>query len=102
MVKKLGVDSLPALVGWTSNGEKHILKTGVSVKDLKSAVHDLSGLLDGLEKKNKKAGSTSRKQQTEPLSPWVSSTLVVELLLVESGACKQIGWQCGWFKILFL
>lgn len=47
MVKKLGVDSLPALVGWTSNGEKHILKTGVSVKDLKSAVHDLSGLLDG-------------------------------------------------------
>ena len=47
MVKKLGVGSLPALVGWTSNGENHILKTGVSVKDLKSAVHDLSGLLDG-------------------------------------------------------
>ncbi|KAL1819133.1 hypothetical protein ACET3Z_014002 [Daucus carota] len=65
MVKKLGVDSLPALVGWTSNGEKHILKTGISVKDLKSAVNDLSGLLDGFEKKNKKAGSTSRKQQTE-------------------------------------
>lgn len=65
MVKKLGVDSLPALVGWTSKGEKHILKTGISVKDLKSAVHDLSGLLDGFEKKNKKAGSTSRKQQTE-------------------------------------
>lgn len=65
MVKKLGVDSLPALVGWTTKGEKHILKTGISVKDLKSAVHDLSGLLDGFERKNKKAGSTSRKQQTE-------------------------------------
>ncbi|KAK1355634.1 DNAJ heat shock N-terminal domain-containing protein [Heracleum sosnowskyi] len=65
LVKKLGVDSLPALVGWTSKGEKHILKTGISVKDLKSAVHELSDLLDGFEKKNKKAGSTNRKQQTE-------------------------------------
>ncbi|KAJ4980115.1 hypothetical protein NE237_010895 [Protea cynaroides] len=29
-VKKLGVDSLPAVVGWMTNGEKHILKAGIS------------------------------------------------------------------------
>lgn len=56
-MKKLGVDALPAIVGWLSNGEKHVLKTGISVKDLKSAIHDLSILLDGFEKKNKKAAS---------------------------------------------
>lgn len=65
-MRKLGVDALPALVGWLSNGEKHILKTGISVKDLKSAIHDLSVLLDGFERKNKNAASTqSRKKQTE-------------------------------------
>lgn len=61
-MRKLEVDSLPAIVGWLSNGEKHVLKTGISVKDLKSAVDDLSVLLDGFEKKNKKAGA--RKAQT--------------------------------------
>jgi hypothetical protein len=61
-VRKLEVDALPAIVGWLSNGERHVLKTGISVKDLKSAVDDLSALLDGFEKKNKKAGA--RKVQT--------------------------------------
>uniref|UniRef100_A0A5B7B713 J domain-containing protein n=1 Tax=Davidia involucrata TaxID=16924 RepID=A0A5B7B713_DAVIN len=64
-VRRLGVDALPAVVGWLSNGEKHILKTGIATKDLKSAVHDLSVLLDGFEKKNKKAASSqARKPQT--------------------------------------
>ncbi|CAA2972294.1 dnaJ protein ERDJ3A isoform X2 [Olea europaea var. sylvestris] len=63
-VKKLGVDALPAIVGWLSNGEKHILKSGVSVKDLKSAIQDLSGLLDSFEKNNKKAAS-AKKEHTE-------------------------------------
>ncbi|KAL5070753.1 hypothetical protein RYX36_021640 [Vicia faba] len=45
-VKKLGVDALPAIVGWLPNGEKLILKTGVSVKDIKSGVQDLSNILD--------------------------------------------------------
>ncbi|KAJ6750359.1 hypothetical protein OIU85_000938 [Salix viminalis] len=62
VTKKLGVDSLPAIVGWLSNGEKHVLKSGISVKDLKSAVHDLSTLLEGFEKKNKKAAA--RKDRT--------------------------------------
>lgn len=57
-VRALGVDSLPAVIGWLSNGEKAILKSGISVKDLKSAVQDLSGLLENFEKKNKKVAST--------------------------------------------
>ncbi|XVE76584.1 hypothetical protein DITRI_Ditri12bG0184900 [Diplodiscus trichospermus] len=65
-VKKLGVDALPAMIGWLSNGEKHILKSGISVKDLKSAIKDLSMLLDSFEKKNKKvASSQTSKMQTD-------------------------------------
>lgn len=64
-VKNLGVDSLPAIVGWLSNGEKHVLKSGVSVKDLKSAVQELSTLLDSFEKKNKRVASAqASKEQT--------------------------------------
>ncbi|KAJ8753836.1 hypothetical protein K2173_000090 [Erythroxylum novogranatense] len=58
MVKKLGVNALPAVVGWLSNGEKQVLATGISVKDLKSAISDLSLLLDGFERKNKKVASS--------------------------------------------
>ncbi|XP_031739426.1 dnaJ protein ERDJ3A isoform X2 [Cucumis sativus] len=56
-IKKLGVDALPAIVGWLSNGERHVLRTGINVKDLKSAIDDLSNLLNGFEKKNRKAAS---------------------------------------------
>lgn len=54
-VKKLGINSLPAVVGWLSNGEKEILKSGISAKDLKSTIQELSGLLENFEKRNKKA-----------------------------------------------
>lgn len=65
-LRRLGVDALPAIVGWLSNGEKQILSTGISVKDLKSAIQDLSGLLDNFERKNKKAASTqSKSEQSE-------------------------------------
>lgn len=64
-VRKLGVDALPALVGWLSSGEKRILKTGISVKDLKSAIGDLSVLLDGFERENKKVSSSQSRKQTE-------------------------------------
>ncbi|XP_062095074.1 dnaJ protein ERDJ3A [Humulus lupulus] len=65
-VQKLGVDALPAIVGWLSTGEKHVLKPGISVKNLKSAVQDLSLLLEGFEKKNKKeASSQTRKTESE-------------------------------------
>lgn len=65
-MKKLGVDQLPAVIGWLSNGDKQILKTGIHVKDMKSAIRDLSSLLDGFEKKNKKiASSQSTKSQAD-------------------------------------
>lgn len=64
-MKKLGVDALPAIVGWLSNGEKHVLRTGIFVKDIKFAIHDLSILLDGFEKKNKVAFAQSNKAQTD-------------------------------------
>ncbi|CAN0927831.1 DnaJ protein ERDJ3A [Linum grandiflorum] len=68
MVKELGVDKLPAVVGWLSNGEKHVLKTGISAKDLKSGIQDLSRLLDGFEKKNKKVKpSSSSGEEKVPL-----------------------------------
>ncbi|MBA0872406.1 hypothetical protein Goshw_012973 [Gossypium schwendimanii] len=64
--KQLGVDALPAIIGWLPNGERHILKSGISVKDLKSAIKDLSQLLDSFEKKNKKvASSQASKNQKD-------------------------------------
>ncbi|KAK9124555.1 hypothetical protein Sjap_014157 [Stephania japonica] len=65
IVKKLGVDALPAIIGWLSNGEKRVLRTGITVKNLKSAIGDLSGLLDSFEKENKKAGQARKSQQKE-------------------------------------
>ncbi|XP_061366414.1 dnaJ protein ERDJ3A [Gastrolobium bilobum] len=61
-VKRLGVDALPAIVGWLPNGEKRILKTGISVKDIKSAVLDLSNVLDSFEKVSKKEASGQAKK----------------------------------------
>ncbi|KAL8526623.1 hypothetical protein ACS0TY_015719 [Phlomoides rotata] len=57
-VKNLGINSLPAIIGFLSDGENQVLKSGISVKDLKSAIQGLSGLLDSFEKMNKKAAST--------------------------------------------
>lgn len=66
MVRRLGVNALPAIVGWLSNGEKHILQNGISVKDLKSAIQHISSLLDKFEKMNKKVASAeSKKTETE-------------------------------------
>lgn len=62
-VKSLGVDALPAIVGWLPNGELKVLKSGISVKDLKSAIHELTGLLDAFEKIYKKTPSTQGKNQ---------------------------------------
>lgn len=53
-MKKLGVDAIPAIVGWTSNGEKHVLRTGISVRNLKHGVQELSALLDDFERESKK------------------------------------------------
>ncbi|KAG9134132.1 hypothetical protein Leryth_004820 [Lithospermum erythrorhizon] len=62
-VARLGVDALPAIVGWLSNGEKHVLRTGISVKDLKSSIQELSKLLDSFESRNRKIASEKSKQK---------------------------------------
>ncbi|XP_057807740.1 dnaJ protein ERDJ3A [Salvia miltiorrhiza] len=71
-LRKLGIDSLPAIVGWLSNGEKEILKSGISVKDLKSSIQELSGLLENFEKKNKKA--SVRKDPSESGIPLLTTS----------------------------
>lgn len=58
----MGVDAFPAIVGWLSNGEKQVLKTGITVKNMKSAVQEIGKLLEGFEKKNKKVSSNSQAQ----------------------------------------
>lgn len=64
-VNKLGANALPALVGWLSNGEKHVIKAGITVKSLDSAVKELSLLLDGFEKNNRKTSSSQAKNKQE-------------------------------------
>ncbi|KAK7294730.1 hypothetical protein RJT34_17625 [Clitoria ternatea] len=62
-VKRLGVDTLPAIVGWLPDGDKRIiLKAGISVKDIKSAVRDLGNVLDKFEKVSKYQGSGEAKK----------------------------------------
>ncbi|XP_068644202.1 dnaJ protein ERDJ3A [Aristolochia californica] len=63
-VKSLGVDVLPAVIGWLSNGEKHVLRTG-PIKDLKSGMRELRTLLDTFEKKNKKVSSSHQTSKPE-------------------------------------
>ncbi|GMJ03244.1 THERMOSENSITIVE MALE STERILE 1 [Hibiscus trionum] len=55
----------PAVIGWMSNGEKHILKSGISVTDLKPAIKDLGSMLHGFEKKNKKVASSKQTDSAE-------------------------------------
>ena len=83
-VRKLGVNALPAVVGWLSNGEKQILKAGISVKDLESAVQELVTLLESFEKKNKIVSNQAKKSQSE------SSTNQVPLL-----TASNFGDLCG-------
>ena len=67
-MKNLGANALPAIVGWMSNGERQILKAGISVKDLESGVQELGHLLESFEKKNKKIASSQRKSESESSS----------------------------------
>ncbi|VFQ89324.1 unnamed protein product [Cuscuta campestris] len=85
--RRLGVDALPALVGWMSNGEKHILKTGIAVKDLKSAIQDLSGLLENFEKKNNKAGSAQKGGSESKQIPLLTGSNVDDICGKNSPVC---------------
>ncbi|KAI7725161.1 hypothetical protein M8C21_018373 [Ambrosia artemisiifolia] len=80
--KKLGVDEVPAVVGWLSNGEKQVLKTGIHVKDMKSTIKEFSNILDEFEKRNKKIAASSQSKkpnaesatEKEPVVPLLTGT----------------------------
>ncbi|ERN05312.1 hypothetical protein AMTRI_Chr08g166970 [Amborella trichopoda] len=65
-VRSLGVKALPAILGMMSNGQKHVLSSGIVVKDLKNGVSELRGILENFEKKNKKAGAFGKTTKSSP------------------------------------
>lgn len=68
LLKRLGVKNVPALIGRTINGEEHLLKDGISVKDLRSGIKELKTLLESFEKKNKKLASNQANQKPSQTS----------------------------------
>ncbi|PKA67098.1 Chaperone protein dnaJ 15 [Apostasia shenzhenica] len=64
-LKKYGVKALPALVGRLADGGVHVLKAGISVKDLQSGIVELKSLLNSFEKQNKAASSQSKKTRSD-------------------------------------
>lgn len=65
MLKRLGVEAVPAVIGVMVNGETVVLKAGISVKDLKTGINELKALLESFEKKNKKAASSQSKKTSD-------------------------------------
>ena len=64
-MKRFKISSLPAVVGKMSNGEEHVLKAGIGVKDLSSGIEEMKGLLIKFEQMNKKAASDWRKESSQ-------------------------------------
>lgn len=65
MLKRLGVEAFPAVVGRLANGEEHVLKAGIAVKDLKTGINELGALFESFEKKNKKVASGHGKKTSQ-------------------------------------
>ncbi|KAJ0640432.1 putative DnaJ domain, Thioredoxin-like superfamily, Chaperone J-domain superfamily [Helianthus annuus] len=80
VAKKLGVNEVPAVVGWLSNGEKQVLKTGIHVKDMKSTTKEFSNILDEFEKKNKKIAAASSQGKKPNADSATAKEPVVPLL----------------------
>lgn len=70
MLKRLGVQAFPAVVGRLVNGEEHVLRAGITVKDLKSGINELKSLLDSFEKMNKKVASSQKKKPSHEEPQW--------------------------------
>nr|XP_010920802.1 dnaJ protein ERDJ3A isoform X1 [Elaeis guineensis] len=64
-LKRFGVKELPAVVGRLANGEEYVLRAGITVKDLKSGITELTALLESFEKKNKKVASNQAKKTSQ-------------------------------------
>ncbi|KAF3331785.1 dnaJ protein ERDJ3A [Carex littledalei] len=70
IMKRLGVTNVPAVIGRTVDGKEHVIKAGISVRDLKSGIDELKSLLESFERKNKKvAASHKPKKQSQPDQP---------------------------------
>ncbi|KQK22151.1 dnaJ protein ERDJ3A isoform X1 [Brachypodium distachyon] len=69
LLKRLGVKNVPALIGRSVNGEEHLLKDGISVKNLSSGIKELKTLLESFEKKNKKLASSQPKKPSKTSEP---------------------------------
>ncbi|KAJ8650593.1 hypothetical protein MRB53_003616 [Persea americana] len=52
--KLLGVNTLPAVIGWLSIGEMRVLSAGI-LKELKTGIRELNAFLDTFEEKKKEA-----------------------------------------------
>lgn len=65
MFERLGVENFPAVIGRMVNGEEHVLREGIMVKDLKSGISDLRAMLDNFEKKNQKIASSQAKRPSK-------------------------------------
>ncbi|KAL5974996.1 hypothetical protein ACLOJK_031672 [Asimina triloba] len=89
IMKRLGVNVLPAVIGMLSNGEKHVLRTG-SIKDLKSGISELTSSLNSFEKKNKVASSQTKRpsqSETEEYIPHLTSSNMGNICGDETALC---------------
>ncbi|EPS65456.1 hypothetical protein M569_09321, partial [Genlisea aurea] len=90
-VKGLGVSSLPAIVGWLPNGERRVLKSAVVVKDLKSGIEELSGVLESFEKTCTKAKdrrtTDGSQQQQKGVVPLLSASNFNEICNEKVSVC---------------
>ncbi|XP_078445254.1 DNAJ heat shock N-terminal domain-containing protein [Wolffia australiana] len=64
-VKRFKVNALPAIIGRLSNGEEHVLKSGIHIKDLSSGINNMKTLIDKFERTSKKASSDSGKDSSQ-------------------------------------
>lgn len=66
IMRRLGVTSLPAIIGQTVDGKEHVIKAGISVRDLKSGIDELKSLLESFERKNKKVAASHKPEKQSP------------------------------------
>lgn len=91
LLKKFGVESLPALVGRLSNGDVYVLKEGIAVKDLQSGINELKALLESFERKNYATSTASKKTNSKGLSVPLLTAVNVDSLCGELTPVCVIG-----------
>ncbi|KAK8928451.1 hypothetical protein KSP39_PZI017520 [Platanthera zijinensis] len=90
-LKKYGVETLPALVGRLSNGDLHVLRAGIAVKDLQSGVNELKSLLQSFERKNIATSTQFKKTEFRGKNIPLLTALNADSLCSESTPLCIIG-----------